>query len=267
MLFAWLLGGDSGEVTRREPSRVDGGVRSRAAASGTGAEGPGATLLARERREVQRRPRAAERPPAEREPQGPPSPEEQEAKRCASAVGGSCGFLDPSGEELLEMARCGTVKTDAPSSLLGSDEAPTLPASLLMDASVTPEEEATIRGVLGRVRDDSRAELRALFARRGVEVSDETTLPQMMLLMRTRLDSSAVEAAQREVAKERAGQEPRGAAPSDEERIVRALLGLGDRLERELATELGGERARELRIAHDGWEARMVSSLECEDER
>lgn len=135
------------------------------------------------------------------------------------------------------------------------------------DHHVLPAEEAKIEGAIARVRRDTGAELRALFARLDVNVGEQATIQDMMRLMRTKLDPRAVEAAQRQIADERAGQEPALEVGSDVERIVRVLLGLGDQLERELAAEVGAERARELRIAHDGWETKMVSSLECEDDR
>ncbi len=186
------------------------------------------------------------------------------AKECATKVGGACGFLDPSAEELKAMARCGTVKSDAPGSLLGADERPTLPAPLLAEAGVGPEEEARIAGRIARLREEVRAEMRVEFARAGVELDEAATLGEMVRAMRMDLAPSVLGPAQRAVARERAG-EGGGEGGGAAEQIVRTLTGLGDRLEKELGAELGPARARELRVAQDGWDSKSVATMGCEE--
>src|SRR5690606_37280897 len=69
--------------------------------------------------------------------------EDPEAIVCANRIGGECSFLHPSHEELLEMARCATVKFDYPPALL-NDKSAELTADVIDTAAVTAHEQALI---------------------------------------------------------------------------------------------------------------------------
>ncbi|MCA9637102.1 MAG: hypothetical protein KC420_13840 [Myxococcales bacterium] len=203
----------------------------------------------------------------------------REARRCAGRISSDeeCPFLQPSPEVLREMARCAQVRTDVPPGLLG-DQPFHVDPELRSLAQVTEAEERAIAEVGTRVRGELRAEIEPLFVELGLAGEpDAMSVEAMVEAIQARrvvgpIDEERLarlaegEAARRAIARARAGLDPGESPSTPTARLEFLLAELGDRYERALASELGAERAGELRAAADGWGQRGVAGGRCEDE-
>lgn len=176
------------------------------------------------------------------------------------------GFsLEPSKEELAELAKSCTLKWDSPP--LGMD-APTWGTKMQARAGLSAEEAERINKVIAELHEQTIRELRALYVEvTGDRAHAEAMTPEAIVMelheKSARLD---VQTAYQRLAQERAGQAPPpqtlvGTTPI--ERTMRLVTTLGDRMERALATVIGAERARDLRKRNNGWGSRSVSSNGC----
>ncbi len=203
----------------------------------------------------------------------PKSPEaaKARAKMCASqSRGGSCPFLEPDQDTLLEMARCATVKIDSLGFVDNLD--PPAPGTIAERLGVTdPDEAQKLHAAATQQYDDYNRALRAMYLELG---GDENTVEDasgstLQSFIEDQLDPGLAGDIRRQIAQERAGLRE---APADipalsiEERFARLLAESGNEFERLLGQELGSERARELRKQHDGWPGSTgVHSGDCVD--
>ncbi len=197
-------------------------------------------------------------------------------RRCANSMGlEGCNSFEPEPEVLAERARCGTLAMDTPGFLFreGYDLEDDL--AELVDLSDAERE------VIGEVNERFATEHAAALSQL-VEQHDlaQGKAARAQLLQDTppwatiRALSSVIEGATREdgsearaaVARQLAGLEP---APSDlgglsmAQHYVQLQAGLGDAYERALAQALSPARARELRVADNGWSSKTLYGGEC----
>ena len=85
-------------------------------------------------------------------PEQEASAPDAEALKCATALSPDCSFLAPSPEELGEMARCATIKSDFPPGLITDDASGfPLPKNAIEAAGLTaPEKAKILRATDGR---------------------------------------------------------------------------------------------------------------------
>jgi hypothetical protein len=175
-------------------------------------------------------------------------------------------WLEPSREELLEMARTCKLRWDEPSLRQRVVNKPT--PEQLQQMNMTEEEAEVLYEVHQAFLTEALAQLRAIYvAATGDEDGARVMAPDAM--KQEILDKSpgdATKLAFQRVAQERAGL---AAPPADTsaltpvERLVRFNTGLGDAYERALAERLGATRARDLRKLNGGWGSRHDSSVGC----
>ncbi|MGH1341894.1 MAG: hypothetical protein ACRBN8_10105 [Nannocystales bacterium] len=193
------------------------------------------------------------------------------AKMCASqSRGGTCPFLEPDQDTLMEMARCATVKIDS----LGFVDNPEPPSSRMVAdrLGVTdPAEAKKLHAAATAQYDRYNDALREMYLELG---GDETTAEDasgktLESFIFDQLDQELVGDIQRRIAQERAGvlQPPTDRSTmSIEERVSRMRAETGNDFERLVGDSLGEERARELRRKHDGWPgSTSVHSGDCVD--
>ncbi|MCY1081658.1 hypothetical protein [Archangium lansingense] len=174
-------------------------------------------------------------------------------------------WLDPSREELLEMAKECRLRWDEP----GLRQKPPLPGPEdRAKLGMTEDEAEEIAEVYRTFVAQSLEQLRAIYvAATGDEDNARVLAPDA--LKQEILDKSpelAIKQAFHRVAQERAGLATPPANTTSltpAERLVRFNTGLGDAYERALADKLGATRARELRQLRDGWGSRHDSSASC----
>lgn len=197
-----------------------------------------------------------------------PSQGAGEARLCANRVDGECSFLRPSQEELLEMARCATVKYDYPSGLLGSAPIMPFPPAAADAVGLGEGEQELIARATDEARAELRAQLAAILLEFGVSSQDmeDMSLQQMRAAAVTRQSLDDVQAARRSIARERAGLERAPAPRTPTEKFEHLTATMGDVYERTLAKFLGPDRAAELRAAGDGWSSRSVAGGQCDTE-
>lgn len=195
---------------------------------------------------------------------------EAEARRCATAVRPDCGFLDPSAAELVEMARCGTVKSDYPGGVLSDylSEFP-LPQKTVELAELSAREKEQIVRVTNNFRETMHSELGMIM--RDLDGSqdqaDALTIEQLVASIRKHSVSQEAIDARKNIARARADLAPLPAPATPTERFEQLVQNLGDTYEARLAEELGSARAAELRAINDGWPGgRNVSSGRCDEE-
>ncbi|HFE46810.1 MAG TPA: hypothetical protein ENJ18_15190 [Nannocystis exedens] len=193
----------------------------------------------------------------------------EEARRCATAISPDCGFLDPSPEELTEMARCATVKSDYPSGLI-TDDANGFPLSKkAADAAglTATEKDKTLRAT-NEFQKTVQADLREIL--RGLDGSpdqiDSLTSAQLVALIRKHSVPQEIRDTRKSIARARAGQDPLPPPKTPTEQFEQLIANLGNAYEARLAEELGSARAAELRAIDDGWGNRFVSSGRCDEE-
>lgn len=185
---------------------------------------------------------------------------------------GDCSFLSPTQDVLDELVRCNSNRFETPSFLhTGNDRvvryAP--PEELVELAGLTDVEVDTIAEVNERFYAQVRTEQRELYLESGgdPDLADGYRLSEMRASMH--LDESeppTAEDVSRELALEAAGKK----APPDTlegaslaARHLRLWAGMSDRYEEALASELGAARARELRVARDGWGVKGLAYGVC----
>lgn len=191
------------------------------------------------------------------------------AKHCAQqSRGGDCPFLEPSQQTLLEMAKCATVKVDAPSFL--DDRDPPQVAGLAKRLGMKDAAEIDkLQAVADAHYEAYNAQLRAMYLELGgsEEVAADASADTLFSAIADQLDPELQSTVQRRIAQERAGLvEPPATLEglSVEERLFRLQSDKGNVFEQRVAEALGPERARELRARDDGWPgSTSVSSSDC----
>jgi hypothetical protein len=165
-----------------------------------------------------------------------------------------CSYFDPSQDVLDEMARCGTVKVDAPPLLYGGEHAIDMMSE---DLGLEGEDAEAFDRAAHAYFESHQERLANLALDAGVEPELVDRLPwhSLQQLLQSEVDKESWQSIQQRIAAERAGHVPvRDVADQSLlDRYVRLLTDVGEDLERHLADELGPERARELRAARDGW--------------
>jgi hypothetical protein len=176
-------------------------------------------------------------------------------------------FVDPTPEQLLDMARTCQVQWDSIPLAIGEELGPKQAASL----GITEEERVALNKVRTSLTERVVAQLRQLY----VEVTGDAATAETLgadTLAREIQDKSPrrdLEEATWRISQERAGLL---APPADlasrppVERAVRLLVSVGDQFEHELAAAIGKDRAHELRKADDGWPMRSITNG-CPDDR
>lgn len=178
------------------------------------------------------------------------------ARECA--VNGGCDsklWLDPSPEELRELANCGRVLVDTPSFMVGRDF---FPPGHIIEAAGLSEAEA---GRYAAIAEE-------FYGRRGhnyAELAHELGVPaelvgrldpvQLRGIVQSVIDNDTHDAMRQRTADERAAIST--APPIEEqsagERAIRLDFGLGSDFERTLGEEFGADAAAEMRAAGGGW--------------
>jgi hypothetical protein len=138
--------------------------------------------------------------------QGAP-PLDEETARCATGISPTCPFRDPSAAELIEMARCATVKTDYPPGLISSEGAggPISHRTIEL-AAVTEDEEERITRATDNYRATVRDELDALLLALGGSRDELATMTtdQLVAAIRRRQAPEEATSARKEIARARA---------------------------------------------------------------
>lgn len=175
-------------------------------------------------------------------------------------------FMEPSREELLEMAKECQLRWDEPG--LGLRHPPLPDAKERTKLGITDDEAEVISEVYDSFASRSLEQLRAIYVAATGDVDNSRVLAPDALKQEI-LDKSpedAIKRAYQRVSQERAGL---AAPPPDitgmtaAERLVRFNTGLGDAYERALADKLGASRAHQLRASDGGWGSRHSSSVGC----
>ena len=176
---------------------------------------------------------------------------------CAAKPGQDCAFVDPSPDDLDELARCGMVRYEAPAALGDPAQGSIFDEAWVDQAELTGHELEVLREVAGELRDALRAEAVALALQAGMERdwADESAT-YIILGMVQAEDDELNQQALTTIAQERAGALPaptslEGRPPV--ERAARLVTGVGNRFEAAVAKRLGEARAAELRRLGDGW--------------
>lgn len=178
--------------------------------------------------------------------------------------------FDPSREELVQWAKQCKVQFDTPP--LGEWQ-PIKPeagkiGSEAGEIDITAEEAAAINKVYAAINERHAKETRALYIEVTGDSANAETLSVDSMAAEIREKSPQDPMLMKRIAEERAGLRP---PPPDlsklsaVERYMRLLGALGDETERQLAAEIGPERARAIREAGNGWGSRMQIAG-CPDE-
>ena len=196
-----------------------------------------------------------------------------EARAKACAKGGrtdGCSFVEPDQATLLEMARCGTVRSDSPS-LLADNRSIEAPPNAREALGVTDAEYSELASAIERHRAESHAALRQLFVDAGggsPEQALDVPLKSLDGFIEGLLERDVLDDARRDLAHERAGlRDPANpAALSVAERFARFQAERGNSFEAVVASVLGPERARMWRSKDNGWSGNTsVWSGNCRD--
>jgi len=188
--------------------------------------------------------------------------------RAAAALS---AWLNPSPDELGQMARSCEVRLEMPA--ITDNEPPVVTDEQAVALSLSDRERDVLQRTLRQLHTELGGFARSALA--GLPASPSAsndasaaTLEEMLSELRTR-PGSGFEAGREKLARERAAlaipagpsaQQPPG------ERLLRTWATLGDQLERQLATELGKDRARQLRTSPQaGWMNRF-SEAGCRTE-
>jgi hypothetical protein len=164
------------------------------------------------------------------------------------------GWIDPSLEELREMAKTCNVQFDSPPLSIDEDMTPRLAERMGIPEAQRDAVVAAYRDFVNRVGD----QLRALYVEVTGDLAGAESLAVATLLREIEEKSPRedVEEATWRLSQERA---QLIAPPADlasrppYERALRIMLTIGDDFEKELAKVLGPEKARELREMNNGW--------------
>lgn len=175
-------------------------------------------------------------------------------------------WLEPSQEELLEMAQKCQLRWDAPT--LRPKMALKPSPEELAKLGMTEDEVQVVAEVHDAFVQQSVEQLRAIYVAATGDVDNSRVLSPDALQQEI-LDKSTEESIRRafqRISQERAGL---AAPPADTtglppaERLARLNTGLGDGFERALAEKLGASRARDLRALRGGWSSKHSSSQGC----
>lgn len=175
-------------------------------------------------------------------------------------------YMEPSREELLEMAKACKLRWDDPG--LRPQHPPLPDTEDRAKLGITDAEAEVISEVYASFVTQSLEQLRAIYVAATGDVDNSRVLAPDALKQEI-LDKSPEDAIQRayqRVSQERAGlavPSPDAAGMSPVERLMRFNMGLGDAYERALADKLGASRAHQLRASHNGWGGRHESSVGC----
>lgn len=180
------------------------------------------------------------------------------ARECATTPREhDCAFVEPDGPVIEEMARCGVVRYDFPAMFAQHDWTPEFEQAWLQLIGATPEESERLAQIGDAYRDELFADLEALAAELDLDPwPSDVTLLTAVVDLSVAVGDDAVEAASRIVAHERAGWADPPASVDElpaAERFVRLFTDVGNAFESKIAEQLGDARARELRLANDGW--------------
>lgn len=179
------------------------------------------------------------------------------AKECARKNGRDCPLLEPSQQTLLEMAKCATVKVDAPGFL--DDRDPPQVAKLARRLAMKDAAEIEKLQVAADAYYEAyNAQLRAMYVELGgsEEIAADASATTLFSWIVDQLDPESQGVVQRRIAQERAGlAEPPATLEglSIEERLFRLQSDKGNVFEQHVAQVLGPERARALRAHSNGW--------------
>ncbi|MCH9683957.1 MAG: FecR domain-containing protein [Deltaproteobacteria bacterium] len=201
-------------------------------------------------------------------------------RRCANSMGmEGCSTFEPDAEVLEERARCGTLGFDAPGFL--NREGYAIGRGLAELVDLSDDERSTIRQVNERFATDYAAQLEAIIDEQGLaqgkavrdRLGDDTPPWAAIRAYSSVIEGSTSEVAadvRTTIARQLAGLEPRPASPSDLpplHRYYHLQADLGGAYERALAERIGADRARELRVAEDGWGSKTLYGGECPEDR
>lgn len=180
------------------------------------------------------------------------------AQGCALAFGEApdCAFLEPDEETLLEMARCGIARLDAPLPPRPGSGLGVFPKDWLEKAGVGEAEQQRLEQAAAAYMAQQRERWADLAITVGIERDwAETTAPAVIVgRIVAEFEVDQVAAAVERVARERAGLTPNDAdVPATLDAAVRLRLDTGDAFEVAIAEAVGEARAAELRAVADGW--------------
>lgn len=183
-----------------------------------------------------------------------------------SPGGKIANFIDPSREELLELAKECQLRWDEPG--LGLRHPPLPDDKERAKLGITDDEAEVISEVYESFASQSLERLRAIYVAATGDVDNSRVLAPDALKQEI-IDKSpedAIKRAYQRVSQERAGlaappPDTTGMTPA--ERLVRFNTGLGDAYERALADKLGASRAHQMRASDGGWGSRHSSSVGC----
>jgi len=177
------------------------------------------------------------------------------------------GYLDPSKDELLAMAKECAVKIDLPPVMRG--EPMQLDPGLTTAVGVTAGEVGTGNQVFVDLARTWKQRVRGWYieATGDAQGADQLSAHAMGEELQDKAVPGEPQALQARLAQERAGLV---APPADLgklspfERYFRAFADLGNEAERALAAKLGADKAHRIRAENDGWPMRMSMSG-CQD--
>jgi hypothetical protein len=191
-----------------------------------------------------------------------------------SGEGGSAGgghgedkrnFLNPTKEELLELAKDCKLRWDSPK--IGAQPT-TIGADRAQELGLSEEERQATNKVNADFNTKLVAELRALYVELTGDKAGADALSPGSLVeeLEEKSPEGELQLVFQKLARERAGlQAPpsdlRGASPA--ERMMRLRIGAGDRYEHELGAAIGPDLAHQMREKHGGWGSRSSSSYGC----
>jgi hypothetical protein len=182
--------------------------------------------------------------------------------------GGDENWLDPTKEDLLELAKQCGVKIDLPPLVRG--ESMTIGPETAESVGLTGEDVAQANRVLAELKDAWIQRVRGWYIE---ATGDHTGADQLSAhAMAEELQDKAApgepEALQKRISHERAGLLPVPAdlsRTSPFERYYRSFVNFGDETERVLAGKIGADKAHRIRAENGGWGMRM-SVAGCNDE-
>jgi hypothetical protein len=181
--------------------------------------------------------------------------------------GDSASFLNPTHDELLEMAKHCAVQYDSPP--IGPEPFQ-LPTRLADSAGLTADEQARVNQALADFNGKIMAQLRALYieATGNTAAAEDLTAMAMEREIEEKSGQNVVADAMKELSAERAGLAPPPADPGTRpavERMLRLMQNVGDMTEQTIANVVGPDKAHALRAKNDGWgmKSKMAG---CKDE-
>lgn len=195
--------------------------------------------------------------------QPPPPPQSVATESEARAAAELAAWVRPSPSVLGEMAARCEVRLEMPSII--EDQPPTVSDDASAALSLSARERAVLQQTLNQMHAGLRDFVGDAFrATTGSSAGiSGMTFEDMLTELQSRPESGFDEARER-LAQERAGLVPppdQGANQPAGERLLRLWAGMGDEFERRLASEVGGDRAHEMRFSpRAAWMNRLSQS-------